>query len=68
MRGKRVSGLALISFNGLLDVKIENNTINADSFYDFVQKYALPQLMPFNSQNSHTVIIMDNCAIHHVEE
>ena len=68
VRGKRVSGLALISVNGLLDVKIENNTTNADSFYDFVQKHVLPHLMPFNGQNPHSVVIMDNCAIHHIEE
>ena len=24
--------------------------------------------MPFNSQNPYSVVIMDNCAIHHVEE
>ena len=49
--GKHVSGLALILVNGLLDVKIENNITNADSFCDFVQKYVLPHLMPFNGQN-----------------
>ena len=68
VRGKRVSGLALISINGLLDVKIEDETVNGDSFYDFVQKYVLPHLMPFNGQNPHSVVVMDNCAIHHVEQ
>ena len=67
VRGKRVSGLALISINGLLDVKIQNENTNADSFYDFVQEYVLPHLQPFNGQNSHSVMIMDNCAIHHTK-
>ena len=39
VRGKHVSGLALISVNGLLNVKIENENTNA---YDFVQKHVLP--------------------------
>ena len=63
-----MSVFALISINGLLDVKMEDETINDDSFYDFVQKYVLPHLMPFNGQNKHSVVVMDNCAIHHVEQ
>ena len=62
-----MSGLALISVEGLLDLKIENVTINGDSFYDYIQKHVLPYLMPFNSQNTHSVF-MDNCAIQHVEQ
>ena len=68
VRGKQVFGLALTSINGLLDVKIEVETVNGDSFFDFVQKYVLPDLMPFNGQNPQGVVVMDNCAIHHVEQ
>ena len=31
-------------------------------------KYVLPHLMPFNGYNPHSVVIMDKCAIHHVQE
>jgi len=68
VRGKRVSGLALMSIKGLLDVKIIDETADGDCFYDFVQKYVLPHLMPFNGYNLHSVVIMDNCAIHHIQE
>ena len=29
--------------------------------------HVLPHLMPFDGQNPHSVVVMDNCSIHHVE-
>ena len=68
VRGEHVSGLAFMSTNGLLDVSIIKGTVNGDIFYDFVQKYLLPQLLPFNGVNPHSVVVMDNRFIHHVHE
>lgn len=68
VRGERVSGIAIISVSGLLDVSVVKGTVDGDKFYHFVLKYLLPHLMPFNGVNSHSVVILDNCAIHHVEE
>jgi len=31
-------------------------------------KSLLPQLMPFDSSNPHSVVVMDNCSIHHISE
>ena len=28
----------------------------------------IPNMMPFNGTNPHSVIIMDNCSVHHVSE
>jgi len=68
VRGERVSALAIISVNGLLDVKVVRGTTNGDTFYDFIQENLLPHLMPFNGENPHSVVIMDNCSIHHIDE
>lgn len=68
VRGERVSAIACISMAGLLDVKTLTGTSDGDTFYDFVQTYLLPQLMPYNGINPHSVVIMDNCSIHHVPE
>ena len=68
VRGERVSALAIISVNGLLDVKVVRGTTNGDTFYDFIQENLLPNLMPFNGENPHSVVIMDNCSIHHIDE
>ena len=67
-RGERVSAIACISVSGLLDVMTVKGTTNGDDFYTFVQAYLLPHLMPFNGVNPHSVVILDNCAIHHVVE
>ena len=65
VRGERVSGIAMISVSGLLDVSVMKDAVDGDKFYDFVQTYLLPQLMPFNGVS---IVILDNCFIHHVEE
>ena len=68
VRGERVSAVACMSSAGLLDVKTVRETTNGDTFYDFVQKHLLPHLMPFDGRNPHSVVVMDNCSIHHVQE
>ena len=68
VRGERVSAIACMSCTGLLDVKTVRGTANGDTFYDFVQTHLLPNLMPFDGRNPHSVVVMDNCSIHHVQE
>ena len=51
---------------GVLVCKIATETVDGDIFYDFVQSYLLPQLMPFNGTNPHSVVVLDNAAIHHI--
>ncbi len=41
--------------------------MDGDVFYMCVQKYVLPHLMPYNGTNPHSVVIMDNASIHHVD-
>ena len=41
---------------------------DADAFYEFAEKCLLPQLQPFNGVNEHSVVVMDNCSIHHISE
>ena len=60
VRGERISAIACISVAGLLDVKTVRGTSDGDTFYDF--------LMPFNGKNPHSVVILDNCSIHHTPE
>ena len=66
VRGKRVSAIGLMSMNGMLDCKVVTGTVNSEVFYNFVETALLPQLMPFNGSNPHSVVVMDNCSIHHV--
>jgi hypothetical protein len=66
VRGERVSAIAIMSLSGILDVSIIKGTTNGDVFYDYVEKVLLPNLQPFNGTNPHSVVILDNCSIHHI--
>ena len=47
VRGQRISAMAAIDHNGLIDVKLTTGTVNADTFYDFIRGDLLPNLQPF---------------------
>ena len=68
VRGERVSAIACMSVAGLLDVKMVKGTTDGGEFYDYIQTHLLPHLMPFNGRNPHSVVILDNCTVHHVPE
>ena len=36
-------------------------------FYDFVQRSLLPHLLPFDGVNPNSVVVMDNCSIHCID-
>ena len=67
-RGERLSTLGAMSTSGVLDCKVVRGKVDADIFYNFIHTSILPKLMPFNGINPNSVVILDNCAIHHVEE
>ena len=48
-----------------LDSYTTEGTVDRDMFYRFVQSSLLPHLMLFNGTNS--VVILDNCSIHHLD-
>lgn len=66
VRGERVSAIAFMSIKGIIDVFATHGTTNADKFYEFTLKHLVPHLQPFNGINPNSVVVMDNCAIHHV--
>ena len=68
VRGDRVSAITCMSSSGILDAKMVRGSTDGDTFYDFVQTYLLPHLLPFNRSNPHSVVILDNCTVHHVPE
>ena len=65
-RGTRISTICAISQEGLLCYECITGTTNGDKFYDFVRGSLIPEMQPFPGRKS--VLIMDNCSIHHVQE
>ena len=64
-RGKHVSTIAMMSMNGLFDVKIVHGSVNGEVYNDFVEQFLVPHLLPYDGHNPHSVIILDNCSIHY---
>ena len=42
--------------------------MNGNRFKQFVEDCVLPVLLPFDGNNPRSIVVMDNAAIHHVEE
>jgi len=67
VRGTRYSAIPVLSTEGIHDVCLFEGSVNGDRMQDFVINYLLPILKPFNWSNSHSVVVMDNASIHHVQ-
>lgn len=52
----------------LIDLEISQGANIGGGFYNFVEMILLPHLQPFDGSSSHSVVIMDNCSIHHTQE
>ena len=66
MRGKRVSAIAAISSDGLVAVELTTDSVNAEKFLDFVRGSLIPEMEPFDGSIKKSIVILDNCSIHHV--
>ena len=66
-RGKRESAICAMSSEGLVGVELKTGSVDSDVFFDFVVGMLIPNMQPFDGLNSRSIVIMDNCSIHHVD-
>ena len=66
-RGQRVSAIVAMTCTGILDYKLSQDTVDSDEFKGFIEGL-LQMLMNFNARNPNSIIILDNCAIHHAND
>ena len=57
-----------MSSDGIVAVKQTQQTVDSSIFFEFVCGSPLPNLQPFDGTNSHSVVVMDSCSVHRVEE
>ena len=67
-RGERYSAIGIMSMEGVNDVYITKGTVDGVVFMEFVETQLLPILNPFNGLSPHSVVVMDNASIHHIDE
>ena len=53
---------------GIIAIKIIRGSVDGDVFYDFICTSLLTELLPFNGSNARSIVILDNCSVHHVDE
>ncbi|PPQ86725.1 hypothetical protein CVT24_012471 [Panaeolus cyanescens] len=66
LRGKRYSILPAITTEGIIALDIIEGSITKETFLTFLRAHVAPQLNPYPGKKS--VVVMDNCAIHHDED
>lgn len=57
-----------MTLNGMLAVDTKIGTVDGHTFFDFIRGTVISNMMPFNETNPNSVVIMDNCSIHHNSE
>ena len=68
VRGEHISCIVAMSVAGIVAIKIARGSVDGDAFYNFVCTSLLTRLMPFDCANPNSVLILDNCSVHHVDE
>ncbi|KAF7341824.1 Transposase domain-containing protein [Mycena sanguinolenta] len=66
IRGQRFSMLPALSCDGIIALDIFEGSVNKERFLGFLEKELAPKLTPYPGPRS--VVVLDNCAIHHDEE
>lgn len=65
-RGQRISAVAAMCCDGVIALELEAGTMNGDKFFQFITETLIPEMMQFDGSNARSVLLMDNCSIHHV--
>ncbi|KAJ3924572.1 MAG: hypothetical protein NXY57DRAFT_858836, partial [Lentinula lateritia] len=63
VRGQQYSLVAAMSLEGYIAMQVVEGSLDSFEFFDFIIDEVLPQMKPFPDQ--HSVLVMDNCQIHH---
>jgi hypothetical protein len=64
-RAENYSLLPAMSIDGYIACRLYRGAIDSERYEDFIRNDVLPQCTPFPGPRS--VIVMDNCSIHHSE-
>jgi len=66
VRGKRYSILPILTLDGIIAYDIIEGSVTSDRFVRFLKEMVIPLTNPYPGPRS--VLILDNCRIHHSEE
>ena len=62
-----MNSIAGFSQDGTIALELTSGSVNEVDFFDFVRGTLIPVMMPFDGVNPRSILVMDNCTIHHVK-
>ncbi|GLB45137.1 hypothetical protein LshimejAT787_2000450 [Lyophyllum shimeji] len=66
VRGQRYSILPVLTLDGIIAHDVIQGSVTSESFVQFLREFVVPLTNPYPGPRS--VLILDNCSIHHAEE
>ena len=67
-RGTRYSVLGAIAVDGVKAAHAIEGAYNKQQFKYAMEHFVLPQVGSFANKERYSVVVMDNCRIHHLEQ
>ncbi|KIK50279.1 hypothetical protein GYMLUDRAFT_144634, partial [Collybiopsis luxurians FD-317 M1] len=65
VRGNQYTFIAALTIKGYLATHVIPDSADTFEFFDFIVEDVLLQMAPY--PNSNSVLVMDNCQIHHTD-
>ena len=59
--------MAAMSTSGIIATNMTSSTVSGDTFFDFLSGTLIPNMLPFDGLNERSVLVLDNCSVHHIE-
>ena len=66
--GQCISAITALTKDGILATELHTGTTDSDKFYDFLRGSVIPNIHPYDGVAPKSILIMDNCLIHHVQD
>ncbi len=63
-----MSAIPLMTTRGIEDVYTTTGSVNGEKFIEYFCQCVRPIVMPFDGQNSRSIVVMDNASIHHLDK
>ncbi len=64
-RGQRISAVAAMCSEGVIALELGEGTYNGDRFLEFITGILIPEMLQFDGSSPRSVLVLDNCSIHH---
>ena len=66
--GQRISAIAALSADGVIALELTKGTVDGSKFVDFIRGKLIGEMQPFDGENTRSILVLDNCSVHHVHE